>query len=200
MANALATKTQSDNFALAAAHAHSSTIVGERLRFSKGRFLIGRGDGEPLPAGATFEVHDVQAAWVKFIDGRIVDQRVGYPMPARDELDDIDEAAWPIGPDGKPQDPWSNQRYLYLIDPESGRELTFVTSSVYGRAAVETLASQIAIKRRSAPGAIAVVRPEAGYKPSRSYGAIPAPKFPIVVWSGMEEPASNGDLDDEIPF
>jgi hypothetical protein len=172
-----------DNFALAAANS-TSIIVGVRLRFAKGVYLVGRGDGERLPPGSTFHVLDVQGAWVKFIDGQIVDQRVGFPQCNRADLDDADEADWPLGIDGKPADPWLNQRYLYLLDPRTGAEYTFVTSSGYGRGAVQNLARAISMKRATVPGAIAVVRLDIDYKKHLKYGNVLAPKFPIVGYAG----------------
>jgi hypothetical protein len=201
------TKLSTDNFAAAANAASQTMIVGQRLRFSKGLYLIGRGDAAQLSAGTKLQAIDVQAAWVKFADGQVVDQRVGYPMPDRDELDDLDEGDWPIGFDGKPNDPWSNQRYLYLVDPVTGSDYTFVTSSWGGRAAVEQLARQVFIKRSSAPGAIAIVQLNTGHKRSRTYGNVPCPRFDIVGWVGEGEPqrtparpALTRELDDEIPF
>jgi len=99
MSNELTTRP-TDNFA-AAAEASQSAIVGERVRFSKGLYLVGRGDGERLPTNIEFEVRDVQAAWVKFIGGKVVDQRIGFPMCEREDLDDYDEEYWPGGFDGE---------------------------------------------------------------------------------------------------
>lgn len=200
MANEITTTRATDNFALAASSAQGSQITGERLRFSKGQYLIGRGDFNELPEGTELQVIDVAAAWVKFENDKVVDQRVGFPMCARDELGDTDERLWPMKY-GQPSDPWSNQRYLYLIDAESGAEYTFVTSSWGGRAAVETLVRQVYIKRAQMPGAVATVRLTVGYRRSPQYGNVPAPKFDVVGWSGGE-PARPGavELDDEIPF
>ena len=204
MTNALTKTGSTDNFAIAASSSQSSAISGERLRFSKGQYLIGRGDAERLDIGTELQAIDIQAAWVKFLDGKVVDQRVGFPMAERDELGDTDEDEWPMGFDGTPADPWSNQRYLYLIDPESGAEYTFITSSWGGRAAVETLARQVYVKRGSLPGAVATVRLDVGYKRSQRYGNVPAPKFEVVGWNGQAEPepvsARVVDLDDDIPF
>jgi hypothetical protein len=203
MANEITTIRGNDNFAMAAEAAQGSQIVGERLRFSKGRYLIGRGDFNALAENTELQALDIQAAWVKFSpEGKVVDQRVGFPMAGRDELGDTDEDEWPLKY-GEPADPWSNQRYLYLIDLESGAEYTFITSSWGGRAAVEALARQVHVKRSQMPGAIATVRLTVGYRRSQQYGDVPAPKFDVVGWSGgTGEAARPGavELDDEIPF
>jgi hypothetical protein len=200
MTNLPTTQAQNDNFAIAAAHAQSGTISGERLRFVKGFYLLGRGDGERLPAGKKFEAIDIQAAWVKFLDGQVVDQRIGYPMPAREDLDDNDEEDWPLGLDGRPADPWANQRYLYLIDPSTGSDYTFVTSSWGGRAAVEGLARAVSIKRTTVPGAVPIIQLDTVFKRSAKYGNVPTPKFTIIGWNGDDAAPLAEVIDDEIPF
>jgi hypothetical protein len=211
------TNYSSDNFALAAASANNN-IVGERLRFSKGLYLIGKGDADRLPIGTQLNACDMQVAWTKFVDGRVVDQRVGYPVAQRDDLGDHDPQYWDAGFDGKPADPWALQNYLYLVDPEDGREFTFVTSSWGGRAEVGRLARQIYVKRQFVPGAVPIIRLEVGQRRSPKYGNVPAPRFEIVAWEGNDNNNNNNnnnnnttnnggdtrslgrDLDDEIPF
>lgn len=216
MANELTPIRGGDNFSLAAEASTGSAITGERLRFSKGLYLIGRGDSAQLSAGTKLRVLDVAAGWVKFFDGKVVDQRMGYPLCERGDLDDNDPEDWPSGYDGSPSDPWSNQRYLYLVDPVSGAEFTFITSSWGGRAAVEALARQVHIKRGAAPGAVALVQLDTAYKKSAKYGNIPSPKFVVVGWTDgdgrpIAENANSNfrvisgrsageELDDEIPF
>jgi hypothetical protein len=197
----LANIAASDNFALAAGGSQSSAIVGERLRFVKGQYLVGKGDYNPLPEGTELQAVDIAAAWVKFVDDKPVDTRIGFPMAERDELGDNDPEEWPFRY-GAPADPWSNQRYLYLIDPKTGADYTFVTSSWGGRDAVTKLARQIAVKRAAVPGAVATVRLEVGFKRSQQYGQVPAPRFEVVGWSGGNAPVRTvaADLDDEIPF
>lgn len=205
MANSVTVANATDNFALAAASG-TSAVTGEKIRFSKGLYLLGRGDGERLPVGRTLQAIDVVAAWTKFVDGRIVDQRAGFPLCSREDLGDLDEDLWPRGIDGKPDDPWVNQRYLYLLDPDAGEDFTFVTSSWGGRGAVEALVRSVSIKRTSVPGAIPVVRLDVGYRRSAKFGNVPAPKFCIVGWVGGEvaptlAPAPlSAAIDDDIPF
>jgi hypothetical protein len=177
-----------DNFT-AAAGGTVSAIVGERLRFTKGRYLVGKGDLDVLDPATTFHVLDVQAGWVKFVGGQPVDQKIGLPMVERWELDDNDPNEWPLGFDSQPQDPWSNQRYIYLLDPKTATDYTFITSSWGGRKAWEQLCRQVANMRAGHPGAIAVIKPEIGYNQSQRYGQIPSPKFTIVGWAGTGGPS-----------
>ena len=51
MANELSTLQATDSFSALAEITQSSAIVGERLRFSKGLYLIGRDSTEPLDVG-----------------------------------------------------------------------------------------------------------------------------------------------------
>jgi hypothetical protein len=175
-----------DNFALSAASS-TSLIVGERLRFVKVGFFIGKGNSEQLPFGTELEARDMNCAWTKFEAGRVAEQYIGWPMLPREELGDLDESQWPLNVDGEPVDPWSNQKFLCLVSCDNGRDFTFITASWGGRAAVETLARQIANVRAGHPGAIAIVKLEIGAKTSPKYGAVPAPKFTIVRWVGIEQ-------------
>jgi hypothetical protein len=186
------TRGPTDNFTTAA-EAATSLILGERVRFSKGPYYIGRGDSEQLPAGTQLHAIDIQAAWIKFVGGNMVDRHIGYPMYQREELDDIEEQYWPLG---KPKDPWSNQRYLYLIDPETGAEYTFITSNWGGRAAVESLARKVYVRRAFAPGAIAIVQLNVGSKKSPRYGVVPAPLFKIVGWASGDSLTPPGPAPD----
>ena len=134
--NALMT-TQTDGFALLA-QAGGFSLPGERLKFRKDRYVIGK-DGDELPLGTKLEAVDTREGWVKFVDSKLVEhveRTPGERFPEREELDDYDEQDWPTGLDGKPADPWSLNLYLYLIEPASGRDFTFITSSVGGHKAV----------------------------------------------------------------
>jgi hypothetical protein len=203
MTNDVTTYNTTNSFTIAAAASPQRALVGERLRFSKGRYLIGAGDTAELAAGTVLDCLDTTILWIKFIDGKVVDQRIGYPVAAREELDDQDEADWPTGFDGKPADPWVLQQLLYLVDARTGAEYTFTTSSWGGRAAVDRLVHQVATKQRTHPDAMPTIKLEIGYKKSVKYGAIPAPVFTVISWSGERGdkvvPLSR-ELDDAIPF
>ena len=64
----------------------------------------------------------------------------GETPPLREALDDLDQASWPRGHDGKPADPWVFQYLLPLENLETGEVVIFVTQSVGGQRAVSDLA------------------------------------------------------------
>ena len=221
MANDLT--TYGDGFSEAANEA-TGQIVGERVRFSKGLFLIGKGDTQRLPENLRLEAHGTTAAWIKFLGNKVVDQRNGFPLPPREVLGDLDERSWERDQEGKPKDPWTCQQYLYLLNRSSGEEFTFITSSWGGRKAITKVSRQIGIKRMAVGRpVIAVIKLLPDFNKTEKYGLVPAPKLEIVGWVGPDgepmetalahnaiephqvremlgAPARAADLDDEIPF
>src|ERR1700745_3365562 len=68
------------------------------LKFSKGKWLIG---DDELGEDRFFiaHVHQLAHGWVKFIDGKVADQRVGivangFVLADRSELGDTDQGNW----------------------------------------------------------------------------------------------------------
>ena len=187
-------------------------ITGQMLKFVKGHFYIGKGREEELPIGTELVTLSTAVGWQKWQDGRRVDSRfraAGERLPTREQLDDADL----IDSDN---DPWQLTRFLYLLEPKTASDFTFVTSSWGGHDAIRTLSRQIAIRRANGSGANAVVRLGVGSKHSKEYGAIQAPKFQVVGWTGetakpvpvrpkmddgfSDELPAPKDMADEIPF
>src|SRR5262245_42298642 len=102
-------------------------IRGKILKFKDGLYFLG-GLAEPLN-GTAVAVLDVAVAWVKWVDGKPEHRitRPGQRHPNRDELGDNDQDLWPEDRNGKPEDPWKDTRYVYLIDPQTAEEMTFIT-------------------------------------------------------------------------
>jgi hypothetical protein len=132
---------------------------GRTIKFRDGAYFINR--NEPILADELkLVVIGVTVAWVRWEDGRPVEHRVTRPHqrhPERGELNHFDESQWPSGYDDKPADPWHDSRYLYLLDPKTAEDYTFVTDTVGGRRAVGDLANEIAKVRCAHPGAIPLV-------------------------------------------
>jgi hypothetical protein len=124
MANELAlikNETALTHLAAVAAQAQEMRL----LKFSKGNWLIG---DDELSADRLFiaHVHQLAHGWVKFIDGKVADQRVGivangFVVTDRSELGDTDRGQWEREPSGAPRDPWSKQYYLPLEDAPDRR-------------------------------------------------------------------------------
>ena len=177
--------------------------IGPLLKFRKGQYFIGENE---IPLGHEYRAYcaDWTRGWVKFIDGEYVDSKLyrvadRVAPPERDELGDMDRAAWPGG-----KDPWVFQNYLPLEDVETGDLVTFVTQSVGGKIAIGKLCTEWArnVKqgRDSGPPLIEL---RVGEFTSKSFGSTPRPDFPMVGQEHEEMtvlPPRGKDLDDEIPF
>jgi hypothetical protein len=206
--NELAQPNSVNKFSLIAAESASGNLIGARMRFEKGAYYVSKGYAEELPLGTRLLVIDIAAAWVKWVGDRIVATHTGLPLPHRDDLDDIELA-------GSEDDPWKCCRYMYLTH-DDGREYTFTTSSWGGRSAVDRLSGQIGQKQQQTRSLVMpMIELASGVMQSPRFGQVPAPRFPIVAWPGLDEAPSsppladppatrirgrNEDLDDEIPF
>src|SRR5262245_32785739 len=90
------------------------------LKFVKGKYYTG---DDEVPLGRQYIAHmnQLNHGWVKFVEGKVTEQRVGlvaegFKSPEREELDDTDELKWEKDASGKPRDPWTCQYYLALED------------------------------------------------------------------------------------
>ena len=115
----------------------------------------------------------------------------GAPHPERSAFGDQDELKWRDGPNGT-SDPYVDIWALFCANPDTGAELTFITSTAGGFMAVEILVEEIRKKRRREPDAYPLVRLEDTTFKTR-YGVKNRPHFAIVGWvfpGGEREPAS----------
>jgi hypothetical protein len=202
----------------AAREMQTSGELGRLFKFVKGTYSVG---DDEVPIGAEMIAHVDQFAhgWTKFVDGRVVDQRIGkaaegFRAPVRDDLDDQDEGAWERDASGRPRDPWSKQFYLPLENAETGDVVVFVTGSHGGRSAISKLLNVYA---RNPSAGLPIIKLAVSSYRHRTYGKIEMPDFPIVARTGSTQPAmatgieepppllepvggSSRDLDDEIPW
>jgi len=190
------------------------------LKFRKGEFSI---QDDVVPVGTEFLAHAAAwtKTWIKFIDGKLVERRLyrvarGETPPLREALDDLDQASWPRGHDGKPADPWVFQYLLPLENLETGELVIFATQSVGGRRAVSDLAESygkqaLAKRKANQHSGQPIVRLGVADMPTRNFGKVLRPVFEIVGWDemasreGPETPlekvaSASDDMDDEIPF
>jgi hypothetical protein len=181
MSNALA-RIDDDGFGVT--EPRTGFITGSMVKFVDRSFVADK--TETLPEGTTLVVLSTVTAWVRWAEGNPVEHRVtrtGQNHPLREDLPDQDKSLWEIDEKftGKPRDPWHDTRYVYLIDPRTGRDFTFTTDTYGGRAAVGELKSAIRNVRRAHPGAVPVVR--LGWKMmSTQFGPRPRPVFDITEW------------------
>jgi hypothetical protein len=190
-----------------------SLVRGRLLKFTDGNYLLSGVAG--TLNGAILVVTGVVTLWVEWRDGLPVRQLVTQPgqrHPDRDELGDLNTEEWPLGRDGKPNDPWQDTRYLYLLDPTTSEEFTFTTSSWGGRKAIGDLKNQVANVRAAHPEAVPVIRLDKEMWKTK-HGPQPKPLFIVVDWklpSGeaiqqqqIKPPAKRSardEFNDEVPF
>jgi hypothetical protein len=167
------------------------------LRFKEGEYLVGE---DKISLGREYLVHplDWTRGWVKWEDGIIVDQRMvrvadDIKLPTREELGDNDESLWK-----EEKDPWVFQNILPMDDLETREYMIFVTSSVGGKVAVETLCNSVvrAYKKGRQFG-LPVIGLATKPFPTK-FGTKPRPHFPIVRWHDL--PQLGEDMSDEVPF
>jgi hypothetical protein len=217
MSNDLARRDDGDGFDVT--EPRTGFITGSMVKFVDRDFIADK--TEKLPEGAELVALSAVTAWVKWAEGRPAEHRVthaGKAHPRREDLPDLDQEEWEIDEKftGKAKDPWHDCRYLHLLDPRTGRDLTFTTDTYGGRAAVGELKDAIRNVRHARPGAVPVVK--LGWKMmSTQYGPRPRPVFQIVEWrdGGSSEPAPQmiegpnrkdaiehrkAEFEDEIPF
>jgi hypothetical protein len=174
-------------------------LVGDVLKFKRGRFLAGRHEHDLT--GKTLCGHAATKAWQGWSNenvlvGEIIFGDSNEPFPETAE----EAAARSIAPAK-----WQMISILYCRDMETGEDFSFISGSFGGRMAVGNLASQILNKRQLCPGALPLVRLEAGEFKSRQYGMVPCPIFAITSWIDPQgRPITNNttadDLNDEIPY
>ena len=201
--------TIDDGWDDAAAEMASKVLRGTLLKFADWKWIKGV-EATEVEEGTQLVALGTTAAWVKWQGGKPVQyvmRQPGQKLPDREELGDLDEALWELGPDNKPRDPWQSTRFVYLLDPISVEMFTFSTSSAGGRSAVIDLADQIARMRKLGhPNASPIV--ELGSAPMQTkFGRKSKPVFKIVKWYGggsepkeIAPPSLQGETSDEIPF
>jgi hypothetical protein len=199
-----------------AAHTHPPL-----LRFRKGKYYAGAGEGEEVPLGTEFMIYalDWRRGWRKWWDDQVVDDRVvrvaDHPAPPleRDELGDMDEALWEEGLDGKPKNPWTSVNELPVENVETGERFLFSTASFGGKLAVEKICGIFAanMKNKLDKG-LPIARLAVTEFKTKAYGKVARPDFIITGWendTGGGEPVEilppeqqkKKDFhNDEIPF
>jgi len=201
MTNALTT-IANDGWDDAATDARDRVLRGTLLKFADSNWTRGK-EAEPVKRGTQLVAIGTAAAWARWQNGKPVEYRMREPgtkMPEREELGDLDQAQWELGPDGKTKrDPWQNTRFVYLVDPDTAEAFTFSTSSWGGREAVINLGDAIARMRMAHPNAMPIVALEAAPMITR-YGRKSKPTFKIIGWKATGNGVPELIEPAELPF
>jgi hypothetical protein len=187
MKNNLTTMQTNDGWGDAAAENVERVIKGTLLKFADRRWTTGK-EGTEVKKGTALVALSTAIGWVKWANGKRIEYRMrqeGRRLPNRNELGDLDDSEWEVGPDGNPKDPWQLTRFVYLVDPITAELYTFSISSWGGRQAVADLGEQIQRMRCGRPGAVPVVELDVAPMPTK-FGIKSKPFFKVIDWRGGE--------------
>jgi hypothetical protein len=127
--------------------------------------------------------------WRNKLPVETIIKQPGTSLPDIDELNsDIPREQWELGLNG-PRPPWVKQRIVYLLNPDDGGELTFISTTTGAAIAFERLRDKVRNMRMLRGGQVVPVV-ELGSKPMQTkYGAKLRPEFVIVEWRNLGGPA-----------
>jgi hypothetical protein len=193
-----------------------ASIVGRLIKFSKEGIFVTADDGEAIDADAEFIALCDQTliGWIKFshedgvpperIQGLLFD---GFVMPPREALGDLDQAQWPIGLSGAPDDPWRHQNCVVLQRTGTDELFTFGTTSQTGRRAVGNLLRHYSRMQKANANELPVVRLQAGGFNHRDerIGWVHTPVFVVRGRAPRDsaikpDTSAGADMNDEIAF
>jgi hypothetical protein len=193
-----------------------ASIVGRLVKFSKEGAFVTADDGEPIDADAEFIAlcDQTLVGWIKFdregdapperIQGLLFD---GFVMPPRETLGDMDEAQWPIGLSGAPDDPWKHQNCVVLQRTGTDELYTFGTTSKVGRRAVGNLLRHYNRMQKANANELPVIRLQPGGFNHRDprVGWVSVPLFAIRGRAPRDsavkpDTSAAADMNDKIPF
>jgi hypothetical protein len=141
--------------------------VGDKSPISGQVIIIDRAEGwRFLKAGC-------QPEWIM--------RRLGEPKP---EQPICPEETWPVSSySGEPECPWKYTLYIQGLKVGTGEAVTFATSTIGGRVAVDELTDQIqSMRRLGRAGALPIIELCTKMMPTKKFGNRPRPWFKIVGW------------------
>jgi hypothetical protein len=177
-----------------------SVIIGERLKFEKGRWLSGPRNNEtavPLGTKLVFNLDSVIIGWQRWEDGKVVDADMGlviegFQKKPRETLGSSDKSAWPEDNNGNKKDPWQYANISLLKEPgKKGQVYTLAVSSRGGLSAMgELMQKTVEGMRERGDGVLPVIALGTGGYKHKTFGWVDTPAFKIIGWV----PASDFDV------
>jgi hypothetical protein len=165
---------------------------GPLLKFKKDEhFILG---ADKVAEGTEFIAYpqEVREGWSKFEDKKLVDEKTGKPvlgfvLPEREQLGDLDQKKWSKNAAGQLTDPWIRQAFLPLENVATGQLVVFVSSSHGGMSAIATLCGSAA---RNVHRGNPRIRLRVGSYKHPKFGRVQVPEFTVIGW---EDPPIQAD-------
>jgi hypothetical protein len=164
------------------------------LRFAKGDFIGADKNTVPLGTKYLAIVLEARRGIVRWGTNGITDSHVGlirehYLTPHRESLGDEDETKWSLGPGGVPRDPWQQFFSVPMVEltpPHS--ELMWTGSSWGAKECLQDLIkAYLSARHLHVDGSHPVIELASFNKPTKSFGNVKQPRFPIVGWATLED-------------
>jgi hypothetical protein len=151
-------------------------------------------DGTPIPPDSrwvAWATGECLQHWQNKLPVQTILKKPGVPLPDLDELNgQIPQQEWDKGLDGKPRPPWVRQHIVYLLDAQTGAELTFISGTVGAAIAVERLRNKTGNIRMIRGGTRVVPIVSLGNKLMQTnFGSRLRPEFVIQEWRELGAPA-----------
>jgi hypothetical protein len=179
-------------------------IVGRMVKFAKEGEFKTPDDDAAISDDVDFVAltDQTQIGWIKFNgDGEPPDREMGllydgFVMQPRSALGDDDQAAWQIGLDGRPADPWQHQINLVLQRGDTAELFTYTTTSITGRRAIGNLLRHYDRMQKTHPDMYPVIRLKVGGFQHRDerVGWVPVPVLAVVGRAPEEQRRQTGQL------
>jgi hypothetical protein len=104
-------------------------------------------DGVP-PVEGPYLLWAMEQGYQRWKDQTVVDEIIDKPLPDLEQLNAaIPKSEWETGLDGQPRPPYSQQRAVYLLNPNDGQFFTLMNSTVGMKMLWESLAERWEVMR-----------------------------------------------------
>jgi hypothetical protein len=169
----------------------TSIVQGTRIKFSNDGRWVDSEDSEIDTNKELIAVKLLRVLQKWSPDNTPLETRILAPNEPWPDIDAMNDACprseWRQDFNGNPTGPWQTQRVCYFVQPISLKKFTYVTGTIGGQRAILELASNVTwMRKRVNPGALAVVKLESTFMPTR-YGGRMAPSLTIVRWLGPSD-------------
>jgi hypothetical protein len=150
-------------------------------------------DKNPIPTGSkwvAWAAGECLQRWHDKMPVETILKKPGIPLPDIDELNaKIPQQDWEKGLDNKARPPWVRQHILYLLNAETGAELTFISGTTGAAIAVESLKNKTG-NMRMLRGTRVVPIVSLGSKLMQTqFGSRLRPEFVVEEWRELGSPS-----------